>query len=58
MTSFALQARKKRFIAMQVLLSPDDHCIVITPNYQAAETLPLSICSVSGVPLRRERLGA
>jgi aspartate/methionine/tyrosine aminotransferase len=36
---------------MQVLLSPADHCIVITPNYQAAETLPLSICAVSGVPL-------
>jgi aspartate/methionine/tyrosine aminotransferase len=44
-------AEEAIFIAMQVLLSPDDHCIVITPNYQAAETLPLSICAVSGVPL-------
>ena len=25
--------------------------IVITPNYQAAETLPLSICAVTGVAL-------
>ena len=44
-------AEEAIYIAMQVLLSPDDHCIVTTPNYQAAETLPLSICAVSGVPL-------
>ncbi|NWE37767.1 aminotransferase class I/II-fold pyridoxal phosphate-dependent enzyme, partial [Pseudomonas gingeri] len=25
--------------------------IVITPNYQSAETIPLSLCEVSGVPL-------
>jgi aspartate/methionine/tyrosine aminotransferase len=47
-------AEEAIYIAMQVLLSPDDHCIVITPNYQAAETLPLSICAVSGVPLDEE----
>ena len=47
-------AEEAIYVAMQVLLSPDDHCIVITPNYQAAETLPLSICSVSGVPLDEE----
>ena len=39
------------YVAMRVLLQPDDHCIVITPNYQAAETIPLSICAVSGVAL-------
>ncbi|MCZ4279672.1 aminotransferase class I/II-fold pyridoxal phosphate-dependent enzyme [Kiloniella laminariae] len=39
------------YIAMKVLLEPDDHAIVVVPNYQAAETLPLSICAVSGVPL-------
>jgi len=39
------------FAAMQVLLSADDHAIVITPNYQAAETVPASICEVSGVAL-------
>jgi aspartate/methionine/tyrosine aminotransferase len=44
-------AEEAIYIAMQVLLTPDDHCIVITPNYQAAETLPLAICAVSGVPL-------
>jgi aspartate/methionine/tyrosine aminotransferase len=36
---------------MHVLLDPADHAIVITPNYQAAETVPLSICEVSGVAL-------
>ena len=40
------------YAAMRVLLTPDDHVIVAVPNYQAAETLPLSICEVTGVPLR------
>jgi aspartate/methionine/tyrosine aminotransferase len=39
------------FVAMQVLLKPGDHAIVLTPNYQSAETVPLSICEVSGVAL-------
>ena len=39
------------YVAMRVLLQPEDHCIVITPNYQAAETIPLSICAASGVAL-------
>jgi len=39
------------FAAMQVLLSPADHAIVITPNYQAAETVPASICETTGIPL-------
>jgi hypothetical protein len=39
------------YIAMKVLLDAADHAIVVVPNYQAAETIPLSICGVSGVPL-------
>jgi aspartate/methionine/tyrosine aminotransferase len=39
------------YVAMRTLLGPEDHVIVITPNYQAAETIPLGICAVSGVPL-------
>jgi aspartate/methionine/tyrosine aminotransferase len=39
------------YTVMKVLLDKDDHAIVITPNYQAAETVPLSICDVTGVPL-------
>lgn len=39
------------YVAMRVLLEKDDHAIVVVPNYQAAETLPLNICAVTGVPL-------
>jgi len=39
------------YTAMRVLLNRDDHAIVVVPNYQAAETLPLDICAVSGVAL-------
>ncbi|MFT5728960.1 MAG: aspartate/methionine/tyrosine aminotransferase [Desulforhopalus sp.] len=40
------------YIAMRVLLEHDDHAIVVVPNYQAAETLPLEICEVTGVQLQ------
>jgi len=43
------------YVAMKVLLNSGDHAIVITPNYQAAETVPLGICEVSGVPLDIDR---
>jgi len=39
------------YTAMQVLLDKDDHMIVVVPNYQAAETIPLNICTATGVPL-------
>ncbi|MDH7970832.1 aminotransferase class I/II-fold pyridoxal phosphate-dependent enzyme [Sphingomonas sp. AR_OL41] len=39
------------YAAMRVMLSAGDHAIVVTPNYQAAETVPLAICAVTGVPL-------
>lgn len=42
------------YIANHVLLSAGDHAIVVTPNYQAAETVPLAICEVTGVPLEPE----
>lgn len=44
-------AQEGIYIAMRVLLDKDDHAIVIVPNYQSAETLPLAICKVSGVKL-------
>lgn len=47
-------AQEGIYIASQVLLEPGDHAIVITPNYQSAETVPLSICEVSGVPLDQD----
>ena len=39
------------FAANSVILDKDSHAIVVTPNYQSHESLPLSICSTSGVPL-------
>lgn len=41
-------------LAMQVLLEPGDHAVVVTPCYQAAETIPRAICDVTGVALRAE----
>jgi aspartate/methionine/tyrosine aminotransferase len=42
------------YLAMRTLLAPDDHAVVLTPNYQSAETTPLSVCAVTGVALRAE----
>ncbi|MET1413785.1 aminotransferase class I/II-fold pyridoxal phosphate-dependent enzyme [Roseibium sp. HPY-6] len=39
------------FAVPNVLLTKDDHAVVPTPNYQGAETIPLSICEVTGVPM-------
>src|SRR5664279_3095674 len=47
-------AEEALYLAMQVLLNPGDHAVVLTPNYQAAETVPLSICEVTGVALHPE----
>jgi aspartate/methionine/tyrosine aminotransferase len=37
--------------AMHALLGRADHAIVVTPNYQSAETIPLGLCAVTGVAL-------
>ena len=42
------------FCAMHAILTKDDHAVVVTPNYQSTEEIPLSICAVSGVALRAE----
>lgn len=39
------------FAANSVILERDSHVIVVTPNYQSHETLPLAICDATGVPL-------
>ena len=49
-------AEEGLYLAMQVLLGPDDHAVVLTPNYQAAETVPLARCAVTGVALRERDL--
>lgn len=48
-------AEEGLFVAAHALLDRGDHAIVVTPNYQAAETVPLSICEVSGVALDPEQ---
>lgn len=44
-------AQEGLYAAMHALLAPGDHAVVVTPTYQAAETVPAGICAVTGVPL-------
>ena len=44
-------AQEGIFAAMHALLRPDDHAITVIPNYQSVESLPLSICDTTGIPL-------
>ena len=44
-------AQEGIFCAMHALLGPSDHVIVVVPNYQSTEEVPLSICAVTGVEL-------
>ncbi len=44
-------AEEALYAVNHVLLEAGDHAIVLTPNYQSSETLPLSLCEVSGVSL-------
>ena len=39
------------FAANSVILDQSSHAIVVTPNYQSHETLPVAICDATGVPL-------
>lgn len=41
------------YMVAKTLLTKDDHAIVPTPNYQSAETVPLSVCEVTGLPMRQ-----
>jgi aspartate/methionine/tyrosine aminotransferase len=45
-------AEEGLYLAMQVLLDTGDHVVTVTPNYQAAETVPAAICDVTGVALQ------
>ncbi len=48
-------AEEALYLAMNVLLDAGDHAVVVTPNYQAAETVPLALCEVTGVALDADR---
>ncbi|MGW7443060.1 hypothetical protein [Kitasatospora sp. NPDC054795] len=44
-------------LAVQVLLEPGDHALVLTPGHQCAETVPLSLREVTGVAPDAKRPG-
>jgi aspartate/methionine/tyrosine aminotransferase len=44
-------AQEAIYAAMRALLGDGDHVIVITPNYQSTETIPLGLCAVTGIAL-------
>jgi aspartate/methionine/tyrosine aminotransferase len=48
-------AEEGLYVLYRVLLDQDAHAIVVTPNYQSAESVPLSICAVTGVPLEADQ---
>lgn len=48
-------AEEGLYCAMHALLGKDDHALIVTPNYQSAEQVPLSLCAVDGVALREDR---
>jgi aspartate/methionine/tyrosine aminotransferase len=48
-------AQEALYAAMQALLAPGDHAIVVLPGYQPIETLALGLCEVSGVALDPEQ---
>lgn len=47
-------AEEGLYCAMHALLASADHAVVLTPNYQSTESVPQSICAVSGVALHAE----
>jgi aspartate/methionine/tyrosine aminotransferase len=44
-------AQEGIFAAMHALLRPADHAIVVIPNYQSVESVPVSICDTTGIAL-------
>lgn len=42
------------YCAMDALLGPSDHAVVITPCYQSLESIPSALCNTSQVELRYE----
>lgn len=45
-------AQEGLWCLMHALLGTGDHAIVTVPNYQSMESIPLSLCDVSGIALR------
>lgn len=47
-------AEEGLYCAMHALLRPSDHAVVLVPNYQSMESVPRSICEVSGIALHAD----
>lgn len=47
-------AEEGLYCAMHALLTASDHAVVLVPNYQSMESVPRSICSVTGIALREQ----
>lgn len=47
-------AEEGLYCAMHALLAPEEHAVVLVPNYQSMESVPRSICAVTGVALDAE----
>lgn len=45
-------AQEALYCAMHALLGSGDHAVVTVPNYQSMESVPRSLCAVTGVELR------
>lgn len=39
------------FATMNAILEPEDHALIVYPNYQSVETVPCGLCDVTGIPL-------
>jgi aspartate/methionine/tyrosine aminotransferase len=48
-------AQEAIFAAMHALLGPSDHAIIVIPNYQSVESVPVSICDTTGIALDPSR---
>lgn len=47
-------AEEGLYCAMHALLKSADHAVVLVPNYQSMESVPRSICAVSGIALQAQ----
>lgn len=48
-------AQEGLYCAMHALLTAQNHAVVLVPNYQSMESVPRSICEVSGIALHADR---
>jgi aspartate/methionine/tyrosine aminotransferase len=47
-------AEEGLYCAMHALLDSSDHAVVLVPNYQSMESVPRSVCAVTGIALNAQ----